>query len=227
MIRLHNVDAIQFLRQTMPGSFDMACTDPPYRTISGGSNEGKGGGWDRPGGILNKNDGRIFKHNDVEPEDYMQLLFNSLKSPGHAYVFTNELNRRRTEDAMISAGFVIHGLLTWKKQNATPSRWYMSNSEFVFFGRKGPAKAINNCGSKRVHEFNNPFGNKRHPTEKPVDLIRMYVENSTQPGETVFDPFFGAGATPVACQESGRSFVGCELDPLYYGRTCGRLGIMP
>ena len=64
LFSLHNMDAIEFLRNLETGSVDLCVTDPPYRTISGGKNDFKDK--KRPGGILLKNDGKIFEHNDID-----------------------------------------------------------------------------------------------------------------------------------------------------------------
>lgn len=220
---LHNLDARFGLDLLPDGSVDMIFTDPPYSTISGGS-----GVWgDRsPTGILAKNDGKIFKHNDIKPDEYAAALFRVLKSPGHAYVMTNELNRRLIEDALISAGFQIHQLLIWQKNNATPNRWYIKNLEYTIFARKGPAKTINSPASKVVHAFDNVSGKKLHPTEKPVNLVRFYIKNSSNYGDLVLDPFAGAGAAAVAAHETGRRFVGFEIDPEYYAVAAKRLSAL-
>ena len=55
-----------------------------------------------------------------------------------------------------------------------------------------------------------------HLTQKPVALMRWVVENYTPGGATVLDPFMGSGTTGVACMQTGRNFIGCEIEPKYY-----------
>lgn len=55
-----------------------------------------------------------------------------------------------------------------------------------------------------------------HPTQKPVALMRYLIETYTKPGELVLDFAMGSGTTGVACIESGRRFVGMELDSHYF-----------
>lgn len=55
-----------------------------------------------------------------------------------------------------------------------------------------------------------------HPSPKPEALMRWMVQNSTTEGDTVLDPFMGSGTTGVACVQTGRNFVGIEIDPGYY-----------
>ncbi len=54
-----------------------------------------------------------------------------------------------------------------------------------------------------------------HPTEKPVPLMRHYIENSSQPGDLIVDPFMGSGTTGVAALQAGRLFAGVEIEPRY------------
>jgi site-specific DNA-methyltransferase (adenine-specific) len=55
----------------------------------------------------------------------------------------------------------------------------------------------------------------RHPTVKPVDLMRYLCRLVTRPGGLVLDPFAGSGSTGKACALEGFNFIGCELDPAH------------
>ena len=55
-----------------------------------------------------------------------------------------------------------------------------------------------------------------HPSQKPVALMEWCIERISEPGDTIFDPFMGSGATGIACYNLGRSFIGCELDAGYF-----------
>jgi site-specific DNA-methyltransferase (adenine-specific) len=57
---------------------------------------------------------------------------------------------------------------------------------------------------------------RQHPNEKPVSLVRRFIELHTRPGDLVLDPFMGSGTTGVACVQTGRRFIGIELDPVYF-----------
>lgn len=201
---------------------DLIVTDPPYRVISGGVT-----GPDRPTGILRSNDSRIFQHNDIAFADYLPQLYRVLRDPGHLYLMVNFFNLEEALAATRQAGFDIHNLLVWHKNTVTPNRWYMKNCEYVIFARKGKAVSINDCGSKTVHSYTNPTGDRDHPTQKPVDLMRLYIENSSQPGDLVLDPFMGSGSTGVAATACGRRFLGIEMDPKYYAVACRRMGVLP
>lgn len=190
---------------------DVIITDPPYKVISGGKPKHKG----QPSGLLSKNDGKIFTHNDLKEEDWFPKIFKLLKDEGHCYIMTNTINLERYLRLARESGFLLHNLLVWEKNNCTPNRWYMKNCEYTLFLRKGRAKKINKVGSKTVHKFKNEQ-NKSHPSEKPIELMEMYVENSTNEGELVLDFTMGSGTTGVACKNLGRDFIGIEMDNGYF-----------
>ncbi len=57
---------------------------------------------------------------------------------------------------------------------------------------------------------------KNHPAEKPVPLMRYLISQLVPEGGIVCDPFMGSGTTGVACLQTGRKFIGVEIDPAYY-----------
>ena len=173
--------------------------------------------------MLSKNDGKIFDYNDIRPEEWIPEVFRILKDQTQCYIMCNTINLESYLRICRETGFLLHNVLVWKKNNVTPSRWYMKNGEFTLFLRKGKAKTINNVGSKMVHDFPNILGNKSHPTEKPPDLMKFYIENSSNPDDLICDPFMGTGAVGVAALESGRCFLGCDLDESYFNIAKHRL----
>lgn len=70
-------------------------------------------------------------------------------------------------------------------------------------------------GSVLRHPRLNSRGVSRHPTEKPVPLLRELIESSSLFGETVLDPFMGIGSTLVAAALEGRKSIGVEIEEKY------------
>jgi site-specific DNA-methyltransferase (adenine-specific) len=64
----------------------------------------------------------------------------------------------------------------------------------------------------------------RHPTQKPLRLLRRAVLASSVEGDFVFDPFCGSGTTGVAAKELGRFFVGAEREREYAELAGRRIG---
>ncbi len=214
-----NANCMDYLQSLSNESIDLIVTDPPYKVISGGKPRHKG----QPSGMLSKNDGKIFDYNNIQPEEWMPELYRVLKSGSQCYIMVNTLNLKRYLEITENCGFKLHAVLVWEKNNATPSRWYMKNGEFTLFLRKGKAKTINYVGSKMIHYFNNIIGNKQHPTEKPIELMRYYIENSSIRDDIILDPFMGCGSTGVACKLTNRRFIGVEIDEQYFNIAKERL----
>lgn len=210
--KIHCGNCIDLFKTIEDESIDLVVTDPPYRVISGGRPKIKG----QPSGILKKNDGKIFEHNDINPEEWISEVYRVLKQGTQCYIMVNSLNMENYLRICREAGFGLHNILAWFKNNCTPSRWYMKNAEYILFLRKGKAKTINNVGSKTVHEFDNIIGNKLHPTEKPIELMELYITNSSNTGDVVLDPFMGVGSTGLAALKNDRKFIGFEIDQKYY-----------
>ena len=55
-----------------------------------------------------------------------------------------------------------------------------------------------------------------HPTIKPLELMKGIVERVSSPADTILDPFMGSGTTGVACVQTGRNFIGIEIEPKYF-----------
>ena len=64
---------------------------------------------------------------------------------------------------------------------------------------------------------------RNHPTQKPVKLIKRLVRASTNPSDTVLDPFMGSGTTAIACIKEKRHFIGFELNKDYFDKACKRI----
>jgi site-specific DNA-methyltransferase (adenine-specific) len=63
----------------------------------------------------------------------------------------------------------------------------------------------------------------KHPTQKPVGLVKAWVSDFTDEGETILDPFMGSGTTGVAAVQMGRKFIGIEKDPHWFAVACRRI----
>ena len=91
---------------------------------------------------------------------------------------------------------------------------------------------LRTAGHKYTQEYTNYPRNllqfkrdktKLHPTQKPVALFEYLVKTYTNPGELVLDNCMGSGTTAIACMNTGRNFIGFEMDKGYYDITCKRI----
>lgn len=176
-------DCLEVMKQLPDKCVDLVLTDPPYKVISGGI-----GPMNREGQVLAKNDSNIFEYNDIPIEQWLPEVNRIMKDNTQGYIFVNQLNLHHYLDELEKNNLKVHRLLIWNKQIATWTQYYMKCYEFIIFYRKGNAKRINNQSTKDILSISNPK-DKLHPTEKPVDLINVLVENSSKENDIIFDPF--------------------------------------
>lgn len=224
MIDLYNSDCLKKLNELEEESIDLIVTDPPYRISSRGN-------FGSTGGMLKKDlsmKGKIFENNDILPSDYANLFYRVLKNNTHCYVMTNHINLQDMLNSFTDVGFHFIKSLIWDKHNKIMGRFYMSQFEYILFFRKGGERPINNCGTSDIlcvpnKKLQDANGNNLHDTEKPVELMKILIENSTNKGEVVLDPFMGIGSTALACKQLDRDFIGIEIDEKYFNITKDRI----
>jgi site-specific DNA-methyltransferase (adenine-specific) len=234
MNEYHNKDSMQVMDNMLEAGVkvDLIITDPPYKITA----RGNGG---TSGGMFQKkevNNGRLFKKNDLEIQDWLPKFYNLLEDESHCYIMTNNKNITQylkainemyfNDDKKQKFHFVKN--LIWVKDNKIMGQSYMSQFEYIIMLRKGKHKKINNCGDSDVIYAKNKKlkdeDNKTiHDTEKPVEVMETLIKNSSNEGDTVADFFYGIGATPVACKKLNRFFIGCEIDDKYFEKTVKRL----
>jgi DNA modification methylase len=66
-------------------------------------------------------------------------------------------------------------------------------------------------------------GNRLHPTEKAVSVIKPLIDVFSKAGDVVLDPFCGSGSTLLAAREAGRHYVGIEKDTKIFETARARL----
>ena len=215
--KIYNMDCLEGLKLIPDNSIDLIVTDPPYKITAKG-NAGNSGG------MMQKKlsmKGKIFQHNDIEPEQYIPEFYRILKDKSHCYIMTNHINLQKMLNVATECGFKFIKSLIWNKGNKIMGQYYMSQFEYILFFRKGGGKKINFCGTSDILSIPNietkdEKGQNLHDTEKPVELMRVLIENSSQDNEIILDPFMGIGTTVIACINTNRNFIGFEIDKQYY-----------
>lgn len=121
-------------------------------------------------------------------------------------------------------------LLFWRKDcppPAPPGAGFASAVEQAIYaylpGRAWHGRAYDfNVFEADSYRFGQP-GKVDHPTQKPLQLMKWNVLLLTNPNDLILDPFMGSGTTGVAALESGRDFIGIELEPKYFDIACKRI----
>lgn len=216
MIDLQQGDCLNLMKDIPDKSIDLLLTDPPYN-ISKNNNfktmKRSGidfGGWDHKFDLINWLSGisRIMNAGSSV------IIFNDWRNLG---VLDNKLN---------DEGFIGKDIFRWIKSNPMPrnrDRRYITDFDFEFAlvatSKKGKWVFNRLNSTYERPEFTCPIvsGKGRfHPTQKPVSLMEHLILRHSNANQTIFDPFMGSGSTGVACVNTGRNFIGMELDPKYF-----------
>ena len=128
---------------------------------------------------------------------------------------------------------VVRNCIVWDYEWIKAGSHYRFSHEFILYGTKNdnvkrtfePSKE--NRDVWRIAPLNFTRTNKRHQAEKPEDLIRKMILNSTKEGDVVLDTFVGSGTTAVVAKELKRNFIGIELNKDYKEMAEERLRNMP
>lgn len=119
-------------------------------------------------------------------------------------------------------------ILCWCKTNPTPmcNGTWLSDIEYCLWFNRGTK--LNDGIQHKSKWYASPI-NKRdkdkfaHPTIKPLELVKRHLLHATQPDSVVLDCFMGSGTTAVACAETGRHYLGFEVNKKWYDVAVNRL----
>ena len=146
MGRLINGNAIEFMKTLEDESVDLIVTDPPYKVTARG-NAGNSGGMMQSKLSMQ---GKIFKHNDIKPIEYLPEFYRLLKDGSHCYVMTNHVNLQEMLNTATECGFHFIKSLIWNKGNKIMGQFYMSQFEYILFFFFFYGKKINKCGTSDI-----------------------------------------------------------------------------
>jgi site-specific DNA-methyltransferase (adenine-specific) len=201
-------DCLEVLSMVPDKSIDLVVTDPPY-LMNYRSNRRV------------KND--KFNHiaNDVNSHDlisnYLAECYRVLKDDTAIYVFCSwhHIDFFKSE---FEKHFKLKNIIVWNKNNHGSGDLkgaYAPKHEFVLYGHKGRSL----FREKRIPDVIDcakiPSLKLTHPTEKPTDLLEIFVRNSSDEGAVVFDGFAGTGSTAITAIKNNRNFITVEMEPEY------------
>lgn len=201
-------DAFELLPKIPDQSVDLILTDPPY-------------------GIDYQSNRRVVWEKLPKfagdcglewLERFVDEAYRVLADNRHFYCFCRWDTYPVFKDA-IEKRFQIKNALVWLKSNHGSGDLegaYAPQYEMVIFASKGRRK-LNGKRNSDILKF--PIVSsraRRHPVQKPVDLLRFLIEKSTKPNEIVLDPFAGVGSTVIAARKAGRRYLAFEIDPRFY-----------
>ena len=210
-------DAVGWLREQPAESIDLLITDPAYESLEK----------HRAIGTTTR-----LKHSKSSSNDWFTIFpnarfgellretFRVLKRNTHFYLLCDAETMFVVKPIAEDAGFKFWKPLVWDKRTIGMGYHYRARYEFILFFEKGKRR-LNDLGiadiivESRIH--------RGYPAEKPVRVSEVLINQSTQPGEVVADPFMGSGSVGVAAVKNGRRFLGTDLNPGAVRITSDRL----
>ncbi len=112
-------------------------------------------------------------------------------------------------------------VLVWDKQRIGMGYSWRRMHEWIAYC-PGPRHRLRNRGLGDILRAAPPRP-KLHPTEKPIAVLSAIIENSSDPGDTVLDPFAGSGTALLAAKRLGRCAIGIEIEERYCATAAARL----
>lgn len=244
MVTLHHGDCLEFMRTLPAGSVDAVVTDPPYLSTDLHFDTAMDYGWLHECLRVVKPNGYLVMFGTVvtlaEAAKVWAMRFSGvwLKPRGAMRTHVAKKPMSRAELYVVFA-HPLHKIseLTWNHVfiEGTPYRKVMRKNDYIRDGvnqidRSNPSAwtkegFVNENGGTRYQTDVIEAASKQcmphdertiHPTQKPVLLINTLIQWVTNAGDTVLDCFTGSGTTGVACVQTGRNFIGCEIDAGYF-----------
>lgn len=200
------------VKKLMGGGYvvaDMVFTDPPYNVDYVGKTKDA---------LKIEND----HMSDSAFREFLTQVFTNMRnhSAGGApiYVCFASSMSYQFVGALLDAGWSFKQLIIWVKNAFVMGRSdYQQKHEPILYGWN-PGEAHKWYGGRKqttVWEVDRPTRNAEHPTMKPVQLVKIALQNSSQTGNTILDLFGGSGSTLIACEDTGRKCRMMELAPEY------------
>lgn len=202
--RVDCADAVEWLRGLPPESVDLVVTDPAYESLE--KHRARGTTTRLKHSKSSSNDWFAIFPN-ARFEELFAEVYRVLRCDSHFYLLCDQETMFFAKPLAEAAGFKFWKPLVWDKCQIGMGYHYRARYEFVLFFEKGKRK-LRNLGIPDVLEV--PKVRDGYPTEKPVELLRTLIEQSSEPGDIVVDPFAGSGSTGEAALLSGRRFAGCD-----------------
>lgn len=194
---------------------NLMVTDPPY----GVNYDPK---W-RGGAIkdgASRAEGNVPNDDQADWTEAWQLFPGNIAYIWHADKFVSDVL-----ESLKKAKFVPRNLIIWGKQHFAISRGdYHHQHEPCWYAVRGKGNWVGGRKQSTLWQIenHNAFGGGEkgekktpHSTQKPIDCMKRPIENNSNEGQMVYDPFLGSGITLMAAVQSGRICYGMELDPGY------------
>ncbi|NLJ49784.1 MAG: site-specific DNA-methyltransferase [Candidatus Atribacteria bacterium] len=243
---LYLSDCLSILEQLPENSIDMIFADPPYNLSNGGFSVHAGrrvsvdkGEWDKSKGFQKDLDFHIA---------WIQACHRVLKPHGTIWISGTYHSIYQCGYALQLNGYHILNDISWYKPNASPNlscRYFTASHETLLWARK-EKKAKHVFNYEQMRAFRNDLIHRqgkqmrsvwaigtpkpeekifgKHPTQKPMELLKRVILSSTNPGNIVLDPFAGSSTTGLVAYLYDRKFIGIDNEKKYLELSKKRFG---
>lgn len=223
---IYNEDSYVAIKQILDKSVDCIIIDPPYEIDAGGF--GKGGLADRKG----KQKVEMISCGLYSGFDYAILNeFVRVLKKINIFIWCSKQQIKSLMDYFLNLPNkeINFDILTWHKTNPAPTAnmTYLNDTEYCLnFREKGVI--VGGTYEQKKKYWITPINKSdkdifKHFTIKPLEIIKNLIEVSTQPNDIVADFFLGSGTTAVACAETGRQYLGFEINKKWFDIAYNRL----
>ena len=208
-------DCLEVMKDIPHNSVDLVCIDPPYNVYKDNHTS-----FSR---AMVKTMNELRNNNLVSGFDFFAVMKDlvRLQPKLNLYIWSNKWGLPSIFK-YIENNSVLYEILLWEKTNPVPvyHQNYINDKEYCIHIREKGAFHNPQCIVDAKTIYQRPINSKdkkiwKHPTIKPVEMIRTQIRNSSKEGDTVLDCFLGSGTTAVACIIEGRNFIGIEQDEKY------------
>ncbi len=189
-------DSLEIMRGFKDKQFDLVLTDPPYGI--GAYKNGTMGG------------GVMAKQSRFEATTWDDSI------PSREYF--DEMRRVSKNQIIFGGNYFIEYLsnspcwVVWDKDNGDN---YFADAELAWTSFDTAVRKFRFRWQGMLQEDMKNKEHKFHPTQKPIEVMRFCLENYSEDGQTILDPFAGGGSTILAAKQLQRAATGIEINPAY------------
>ena len=245
-VNLFHGDCLEVLEKLPDNSVDLIFADPPYFLSNGGISC-------RAGKMVSVNKADWDKSNGFESDfeftlKWIKACRRVLKEHGSIWVSGTMHNIYQVGLALQKHDFKLLNEISWFKPNAPPNlscKYFAHAHETLLWARKHVKKphVFNYEVMRAWHDNVSPKGKQmrsiwhipltppsekkhgKHPTQKPVELLKRVIASSTKEGDIVLDPFNGSGTTGVVAKALNRKYFGIDKEKEFLDLTLKRLNL--
>lgn len=201
--KVYNADCLEGMKSIPDNHVNMTLTDIPYGEVNRKSN-----------GLRNLNKEAADDFN-IDMDELLIEIYRVTE--GQIVIFCGKEQFSEIYKFFANKKGTTRSII-WQKTNPSPMNGqhvYLSGVEHAVWFKPRGRKVFNAHCKNTVFTYSNG-SRKIHPTQKHIELFKELITDNSNENEIVFDPFMGSGTTAVAAIDTGRNYLGFELDEEYH-----------